>query len=80
MKRPALMNLPTVARRLLRPTVLTCALAMGGGLAWAQSGFQTSGPILGDEVMYSIGGGSLIEPIFLEVVDDRANIESFKPR
>ncbi len=28
--------------------------------AWAQTGFQTSGPILGDEVMYSIGGGSAV--------------------
>ena len=60
MKRPELMNLSTQARRLLRPTALAGALALGCGLAWAQTGFQTSGPILGDEVMYSIGGGSAV--------------------
>ena len=60
MKRPELMNLPAQARRLLRPTALAGALTLGCGLAWAQAGFQTSGPILGDEVMYSIGGGSAV--------------------
>ncbi|MFO8229559.1 integrating conjugative element protein [Pseudomonas aeruginosa] len=60
MKRPELMNLSTKACRLLRPTVLAGALALGCGLAWAQAGFQTSGPVIGDEVMYSIGGGSAV--------------------
>ncbi|MBN0712795.1 integrating conjugative element protein, partial [Pseudomonas aeruginosa] len=54
------MNLSTKACRLLRPTVLAGALALGCGLAWAQAGFQTSGPVIGDEVMYSIGGGSAV--------------------
>ena len=63
MKRPELTNLSTKACRLLRPTVLTGvltgvlsgALVLGGGLAWAQTGFQTGGSVIGDEVMYSIG-------------------------
>ncbi|MCE4352126.1 integrating conjugative element protein, partial [Xanthomonas hortorum pv. cynarae] len=60
MKRPELMNLSTKARRLLRTTALAGALALGCGLAWAQNGFQASGPVIGDEVMYSIGGGSAV--------------------
>ncbi|KAB0531612.1 integrating conjugative element protein, partial [Xanthomonas cissicola] len=60
MKRPELMNLSTKARRLLRTTALAGALALGCGLAWAQTGFQASGPVIGDEVMYSIGGGSAV--------------------
>ena len=54
MKRPELTNLSTKACRLLRPTVLTGvlsgALVLGGGLAWAQTGFQTGGSVIGDEV------------------------------
>ena len=60
MKRPELMSLSTTVRRLLRPTALAGALTLGCGLAWAQVGFQTSGPVIGDEVMYSIGGGSAV--------------------
>ena len=64
MKRPELTNLSTKACRLLRPTVLAGllagALVLGGGLAWAQAGFQTGGSVIGDEVMYSIGGGSAV--------------------
>ena len=64
MKRPELTNLSTKACRLLRPTVLAGllagALVLGGGLAWAQTGFQTGGSVIGDEVMYSIGGGSAV--------------------
>ena len=61
MKRPELMNpsakgsppaAPHGAGR--RAQNLVC------GLAWAQAGFQTSGPVIGDEVMYSIGGGSAV--------------------
>ena len=56
MKRPELTNLSTKACRLLRPTVLAGllagALVLGGGLAWAQAGFQTGGSVIGDEVMY----------------------------
>ena len=57
MKRPELMNPSAKVRRPLRPTALAGALALVCGLAWAQAGFQTSGPVIGDEVMYSIGGG-----------------------
>ena len=60
MKRPELTNLSTKTGRLLRPAILAGALALGCGLAWAQTGFQTSGPVIGDEVMYSIGGGSAV--------------------
>ncbi|WP_080767194.1 integrating conjugative element protein, partial [Xanthomonas citri] len=60
MKRPELMNFSTKARRLLRTTALAGALALGCGLAWAQNGFQANGPVIGDEVMYSIGGGSAV--------------------
>ncbi len=60
MKRPELTNLSTQANRLLRPAALASALALGCGLAWAQTGFQINGPVIGDEVMYSIGGGSAV--------------------
>ena len=44
-----------------RPAALACALALASGLAWAQStGFQTGGSVIGDEVMYSIGGGNAV--------------------
>ncbi|WP_235378690.1 integrating conjugative element protein [Pseudomonas meliae] len=40
---------------------LACALALASGLAFAQSGgFQNSGSVIGDEVMYSIGGGNAV--------------------
>lgn len=56
MKRPEPTNLSSKACRLLRPTVLAGTLALGCcGLAWAQAGFQNSGPVIGDDVMYSIG-------------------------
>ncbi|WP_435337898.1 hypothetical protein, partial [Acinetobacter sp. LH3_13] len=60
MKRPELMNLPSKACRLLRPSVMAVALALSSGLVWAQPSYQTSGTVLGDEVMYSIGGGSAV--------------------
>jgi integrating conjugative element protein (TIGR03755 family) len=46
-----------------RPAALAGALAfaLGSGLTWAQSGgFQTGGSVIGDEVMYSIGGGNAV--------------------
>lgn len=47
--------------RLWRPGALACALAVASGLALAQSGgFQNSGNVIGDEVMYSIGGGNAV--------------------
>src|SRR3546814_647228 len=48
-------------RRSCRTAVLACALALACGLALAQSGgFQNSGSVIGDEVMYSIGGGNAV--------------------
>ena len=44
-----------------RLAALAGSLALGSGLAWAQSsGFQTGGAVIGDEVMYSIGGGNAV--------------------
>lgn len=44
-----------------RLAALAGALALGSGLAWAQSGgFQTGGAVISDEVMYSIGGGNAV--------------------
>ena len=60
MKRPESMNLSAKACRLLRPKALAGPLALVCGLAWAQVGYQNSGPFLGDDVMYSIGGGSAV--------------------
>ena len=37
---------------------LTGALVLASGVAWGQLGYQTSGNVIGDDVMYSIGGGS----------------------
>src|SRR3546814_11600221 len=48
-------------RRSCRTAVLACALALACGLALAQSGgFQNSGSVIGDEDMYSIGGGNAV--------------------
>lgn len=60
MKRPGLTKVSFKASRLLRTTALAGALALSCGLAWAQAGFQNSGSVIGDEVMYSIGGGSAV--------------------
>ncbi|MBO9356044.1 integrating conjugative element protein [Bordetella petrii] len=60
MKRPELMILSSRACRLLRPVVLAGALVLDCGLTWAQTGLQTGGSIIGDDVMYSIGGGSAV--------------------
>ena len=60
MKRPEPMNLSAKACYLLRPTALAGTLALVCGLAWAQVGYQNSGPVIGDDVMYSIGGGSAV--------------------
>ena len=43
------------------PAILVSALALASGLALAQgSNLQTSGSVIGDEVMYSIGGGNAV--------------------
>ncbi len=41
-------------------SLLASALVLATGLAWAQAGFQNSGSVIGDEVMYSIGGGNAV--------------------
>ncbi|MDX9875295.1 MAG: integrating conjugative element protein [Spongiibacteraceae bacterium] len=47
--------------RLWRPRALACALAVASAQAVAQGGgFQNSGSVIGDEVMYSIGGGNAV--------------------
>ncbi|WP_406640196.1 integrating conjugative element protein [Pectobacterium brasiliense] len=49
------------APRLWQPALLVTVLALNSGLALAQNGgFQNSGAIIGDEVMYSIGGGNAV--------------------
>lgn len=47
--------------RLWQPTLWVAALTLSSGLALAQDGgFQNSGTVIGDEVMYSIGGGNAV--------------------
>ncbi|WP_433915097.1 integrating conjugative element protein [Pectobacterium aroidearum] len=47
--------------RLWQPTLWVAALTLSSGLALAQDGgFQNSGAVIGDEVMYSIGGGNAV--------------------
>ncbi len=61
MMRPDLINPSTTPPRRSRLVGLAAALALANGLAWAQSGgFQNSGSVIGDEVMYSIGGGNAV--------------------
>lgn len=61
MNRPDMTKLASLIRRSCRPAVLACALALACDLASAQSGgFQNSGSVIGDEVMYSIGGGNAV--------------------
>ncbi|MFJ5483631.1 integrating conjugative element protein [Pectobacterium actinidiae] len=63
MKRPELTNSSVLVRRPWRPMLLAGALTLclTSGLTLAQNGgFQTSGSVIGDEVMYSIGGGNAV--------------------
>ncbi len=61
MNHPDMTKPASLIRRPCRPVVLACALALACGLASAQSGgFQNSGSVIGDEVMYSIGGGNAV--------------------
>ncbi|MEI7348102.1 integrating conjugative element protein [Dickeya chrysanthemi] len=51
----------TPTPRLWQSALLVTALSMTSGLALAQDGgFQNSGAVIGDEVMYSIGGGNAV--------------------
>lgn len=57
------MNRPDnlISLRFWRPAVLAVSLSLVSGLVLAQSGgFQNSGSVIGDEVMYSIGGGNAV--------------------
>lgn len=61
MKRPDSPSRSPLADRNWRPIALAGALVLTSGWAWAQSGgFQSSGSVIGDEVMYSIGGGNAV--------------------
>ena len=45
--------------------VLACAVTAGAGVAWAQTrinptGVGVSGSVIGDDVLYSIGGGRAV--------------------
>ncbi len=61
MNRPDLTKPASMISSSCRSAVLACALALACGLASAQSGgFQNSGSVIGDEVMYSIGGGNAV--------------------
>ncbi|MCO2105902.1 integrating conjugative element protein, partial [Pseudomonas aeruginosa] len=58
--RPAFNPLSRRARRTEIVLALAGALALGSGVAWGQLGYQTSGSVIGDDVMYSIGGGNAV--------------------
>src|SRR3989344_8228181 len=60
MKRPAFKPFSVPARRGRTTLALAGALALAGGVAWGQLGYQASGSVIGDDVMYSIGGGSAV--------------------
>src|SRR3546814_3295007 len=61
MNRPDMKKPASLIPRSCRSAVPACALALVCGLASAQSGgFQNSGSVIGDEVMYSIGGGNAV--------------------
>ncbi len=61
MNRPDRIKPASVMPHSCRSAVLACVLALVCGLASAQSGgFQNSGSVIGDEVMYSIGGGNAV--------------------
>src|SRR3546814_17095074 len=58
--RPAFHPFARRARRTEIVLALAGALALGSGVAWGQLGYQTSGSVIGDDVMYSIGGGNAV--------------------
>src|SRR3546814_7729147 len=58
--RPAFPPCARRARRTESGRALAGALALGSGVAWGQLGYQTSGSVIGDDVMYSIGGGNAV--------------------
>lgn len=58
--RPAFNPFSRRARRTEIVLALAGALMLGSGVAWGQLGYQTSGSVIGDDVMYSIGGGNAV--------------------
>ncbi|QPP36600.1 integrating conjugative element protein [Pseudomonas aeruginosa] len=60
MKRSDSMQFSPPARGKRICLALTGALVLASGVAWGQLGYQTSGNVIGDDVMYSIGGGSAV--------------------
>lgn len=60
MKCPEFMQGSHPTRRTRAPLVLAGALALASGVAWGQLGYQTNGSVIGDDVMYSIGGGNAV--------------------
>ncbi len=58
--RTALNPLSRQARHTKIVLALAGTLALASGVAWGQLGYQTSGSVIGDDVMYSIGGGSAV--------------------
>ncbi|MDV6320933.1 integrating conjugative element protein, partial [Chromohalobacter sp. HP20-39] len=50
--RPAFNPFSRRARRTEIVLALAGALALGSGVAWGQLGYQTSGSVIGDDVMY----------------------------
>ena len=61
-------SLSLLGRRIrprLLAAALACAVAAGAGVAWAQTridrtGVSVSGSVIGDDVLYSIGGGRAV--------------------
>ena len=61
-------SLPDFLRRAkshLRATLLVAAITLVVGVAWAQTridpnGVNASGSVIGDDVLYSIGGGRAV--------------------
>ena len=60
MKHREFKQLSVPLRRARNALALASVLSLVSGVAWGQLGYQTSGSVIGDDVMYSIGGGSAV--------------------
>ncbi|VFT15134.1 Uncharacterised protein [Pseudomonas aeruginosa] len=58
--RPAFNPFSRRVRRTRIVMAVAGALALTSGVAWSQLGYQTGGSVIGDDVMYSIGGGNAV--------------------
>src|SRR3546814_18540024 len=58
--RPAFNPFSSRVRRTKIVLAVAGALALASGEAWGQLGYQTGGSVIGDDVMYSIGGGNAV--------------------